>query len=1076
MFIGGTRSSFPILGSMAALLVVGSTTTAGPTQGASREPTRGVDQPAPWLRVLKGEDAHKVAMLETKLHDLEKAGGFAEALEIARQILAIRRRAQGEEHWETVDAQYRVRTCERVAPLAREIQTRLAAAAAQAEEGEKLHDKGRDAQAEPLFRQVVEARREILGEDFPDMAVAYNELGSALMNQGEYAEAESVLQKSLAIRRRLLGEDHPATALGYSELGSLFNAQGRYDDVEDMFRKALAVRRRILGENHPKTAASYNSLAALLNHLGKCALAEPLLRKALATKLQTIGENDESTAASYNNLAFCLDQLAKYTEAEGHHQKTLKICRRLKGEDYPKTALAHHNLGWNLELQGRYVEAHAEFLAALKTFEKLRGEGNPETAYVYNTIATNLRHQKRYAEAEAFFQKSMGIRRRVFGENNPYTAQSYSGLAADYNDQGKYAQAEPLLRDALAILVRVFGPDHPHTAALSTGLTLNLNALGRYAEAETIAVAAVRGFENGRLQIGSAGLDRALFTTEASPLPLLAALQARLGKFEEAWGRWEATLARGLFDDLSARRNRPLSTDETKRQDEYLDRLNRLDNRIAVLAARKEMTQEARGRLDALEIERLEAKNQLVQFEADLVKKYQVSAGAVYPFDRIQPSIPIEAALVGWLDLKTKSSPADPRGDHWACVVRREGPPVWIKLTGTGTDGAWTESDEQRPDVARKLLGDPSAEPVGKALEELARQRLGPLDVALAARGGLPAVDHLIILPSPSVAGVPIEPLLEARPPGLPRYLVTYAPSGTIFAWLWERRREAKGKEGSPRRLLALGDPIPAPASRPSAPAGAVVAARDVELLLHPSRGESFTPIPGTRREVQAIAALFEQKDVFLGGEASEATLADLRSRGVLAHFTVIHLATHGKMDDHTPMNSRLLLSQDRLPDPMDPAALDRPFQDGALTAGEVMNTWKLDAELVTLSACQSGLGRDGGGEGSIGFAQAFLLAGGRGLILSMWEVDDRATSLLMTRFYENWLGKRKGLNKGRSKAEALREAKDWLRGLTSDMVDQELDQISRAPARARHGKPVAARPFEHPHYWAGFILMGDPM
>ena len=139
------------------------------------------------------------------------------------------------------------------------------------------------------------------------------------------------------------------------------------------------------------------------------------------------------------------------------------------------------------------------------------------------------------------------------------------------------------------------------------------------------------------------------------------------------------------------------------------------------------------------------------------------------------------------------------------------------------------------------------------------------------------------------------------------------------------------------------------------------------------------------------------------------------------------------------------------------------------------MSTWKLNAELVVLSACQSGLGRSSGGEGFIGFAQAMFVAGGRSLVLSLWEVDDRATALLMTRFYQNWLGKRDGLARPLPKAEALGEAKQWLRGLTSEAVEAELSQIRRGIPRDKRGQPVVGHPFEHPHYWAGFILMGDP-
>jgi CHAT domain-containing protein len=245
--------------------------------------------------------------------------------------------------------------------------------------------------------------------------------------------------------------------------------------------------------------------------------------------------------------------------------------------------------------------------------------------------------------------------------------------------------------------------------------------------------------------------------------------------------------------------------------------------------------------------------------------------------------------------------------------------------------------------------------------------------------------------------------------------------------------------------------------------------------VIRRSRGVTFERLPGSRREVQAIASLFDQSEVCLDSQASEQRLEDLRTRGQLATFSVIHLATHGIIDDRSPMNSRLLLSQDRLPDPAAASSLDGPAYDGILTAGEVMSTWKLDADLVTLSACRSGLGRQSGGEGFVGFAQAFFLAGSRSLLVSLWEVDDLATSLLMTRFYRNWLDQRPGLDRRLTKAEALQEAKAWLRGLTVAEADRELERIARGGIRSRSGAPPVGHPFAHPHDWAGFILMGDP-
>jgi tetratricopeptide (TPR) repeat protein len=113
-----------------------------------------------------------------------------------------------------------------------------------------------------------------------------------------------------------------------------------------------------------------------------------------------------------------------------------------------------------------------------------------------------------------------------------------------------------------------------------------------------------------------------------------------------------------------------------------------------------------------------------------------------------------------------------------------------------------------------------------------------------------------------------------------------------------------------------------------------------------------------------------------------------------------------------------------------------------------------------------------------VGFTQALLMSGARSVCLSLWKVDDTATALLMTRFYQNMLGKRAGLTKPMPKTEALREAKTWLRNLPkaeADAAEAELPRVLRGAPRTRRQVPVAERPYGHPHFWAAFVLSGDP-
>ncbi len=183
-----------------------------------------------------------------------------------------------------------------------------------------------------------------------------------------------------------------------------------------------------------------------------------------------------------------------------------------------------------------------------------------------------------------------------------------------------------------------------------------------------------------------------------------------------------------------------------------------------------------------------------------------------------------------------------------------------------------------------------------------------------------------------------------------------------------------------------------------------------------------------------------------------------------------------------------MILTQTGLPDPLEQALGHKSVFDGRLLVREIQRTWDLKAELVTLSACETALGRESDGEGFVGFAQALLMSGARSVCLSLWRVDDKATSLLMTRFYQNLLGKRPALSKPMPKAEALQEAKQWLRSLTVDQIDGELAALQRGEVRplakdsgAASGtapsspKLTGNRPYDHPYFWAAFVLVGDP-
>jgi CHAT domain-containing protein len=423
-----------------------------------------------------------------------------------------------------------------------------------------------------------------------------------------------------------------------------------------------------------------------------------------------------------------------------------------------------------------------------------------------------------------------------------------------------------------------------------------------------------------------------------------------------------------------------------------------------------------------------------------------VSQRALAPLDAVQAQLPADAALLAWVDVTDASGAVQ---EHWGCVLRREGPPAWVRLPGTGTTGAWTPDDAQARGELRRQLADPPLSGGGAwqaAARRLAAQRLDPLAPHLEG------VRRLIVCPAARMSGLPVEVLSEA-------FTVSYAPSATLYARLAASRPQRRG----PPALLALGDPA--------------------------FGSSGYAPLPGTRREVEALAALFPTATKLLGDDASEPRLDALAARGELKRYRYLHLATHGEV--HPPQASRcaLVLAQASLPDPLKQAQAGQKVYDGKVSVREILDTWQLDADLVVLSACNTGLGQEAGGDGLMGFAQALLSAGARSLVVSLWPVDDTATALLMVRFYQNLLGGRAGSVSDRrtssdrssplGKAEALRAAKAWLRNLAGDQAAAQLarlPKLERGGERTRPGATAAeARPYAHPYYWSTFILIGDP-
>jgi tetratricopeptide (TPR) repeat protein len=298
-----------------------------------------------------------------------------------------------------------------------------------------------------------------------------------------------------------------------------------------------------------------------------------------------------------------------------------------------------------------------------------------------------------------------------------------------------------------------------------------------------------------------------------------------------------------------------------------------------------------------------------------------------------------------------------------------------------------------------RVLADPARTDWADALAPLSKALLGGVPVL-----NDPRMRRLIVVPDGPLAAVPFEALPFGDRLLIERFTIAYVPAAGLVAarhdqrglrWFWQTSLEA------------LADPAPSGGNKPELPSSA-----------------GFARLPNARREIEGIATALGGRDA-LYFDAAAIKQRLFQSAGA----PVLHLATHAFADMENPELSYILLA---------PSAASQRYD--YLFLKEVGDLPLAHTRLVTLSACDTGVGRDLPGEGIESFSRAFLSAGVPSVVTSLWAVPDRATSELMTRFYSRLAG-------GEPLADALRNAK--------------LDFLHSPAAR-------------HPSNWAAFVLNGD--
>jgi len=961
------------------------------TRAGTESPTPSLpDTLMPYQRVLDNDQLQTVETLEKQIVTSRAEARYADAIPLAEKIVTIRQAAQGDDHWETGDAHRLLNTLHYVAGLSPEDQAKLAEADRSDDEVCRLFAEGDLEATGELIQHSLALRRELLGDEHIEVAIAIDDLASVLWKQGEVARAELLFRQSLVLNRRILRSDHPNLARAMNNLAVVCLHQGN-PGTELLQQEALNINRRILGDLHPHTITDVSNLGVTRS------MQDPdrgisLLKEAVSLARKSYGEKNPNRLRSLYNLI------------DLYHRKYDQISAK---------PLINEALTLSTHLPDKHNDLYSSLLYLQCTQHMLNGD---------------------FQRAESFIRQTLSI-------DTTLGRTSHIDVVKD--------------RYRLAHL---------------------LHLQGNFAAAETAWASACESFRGARLRTSINAFDRLKIANSWSVFDYFATCLVRRGKYRGAWEQLEAHSARGLVDEIATRDIRSLTPSVRKDRQTYRDTLAVLDEQINSLRKTGDSSPETAGIIDSLLLIRDDRQCAYSLFEEQIADRYGDNTGEAVDLDHLQSHMNPDQAFITWIDIEGAPYAPEKNGEHWVCVVRSDDDPQWFSLYGSGENGEWTAADDSLSirlrNYLRKYPGEFPSNDITDLRERMYRQRIAP------AEDVLHGIRHLIILPGGWMMGIPVEALTD-------EYTVSYTPSATIYVKMIRSRDQSVPD----RSLLAVGDPIlgdSLPSSDTTMP----------DSIVAELRSGAFRPLPGTRLEVNMIAEIFSTANhlcspvLLVGSDAREQLLSETAAKDGLSSFGYLHFATHAVMDNISPLQSALILSREDYNAAMERALQGENIFDGMITAEQILRTWRLDADLVVLSACETALGKYFAGEGFLGFSQAFFAVGARSLLLSLWKVEDTATSMLMSRFYQNLIGTH-GTRRtvaGRiydegiplPKVDALAEAKTWLRELTWE--DPELatvvaQYVSRGlvPVNEPPGAPSSQHPFADPRYWAAFILMGDP-
>lgn len=954
---------------------------------------------------------------------------------------------------------------------------------------------GRYDDAEAYHLKAIDIRREVLGESNHEYAYSLNKLARLYCTLGRLKEARRMYLDALKIIRKTVGEMTPQYAMNLGDLAVLNLLTGQMEEAENMLLETARIRLNTQGKWNNEYAKVLNNLALLYYNLGRYEDADKLYNEALEITGKVLGERHSDYATTLNGLALLYQFMGKYPEAEELYLKTLGIKREILGGLHPEYATVLSNLGMFYHLQGRYQEAESKYMDALKIRYMVLNHSHPDYGTSINNFAALYMDLGRYEDARSLFMEARRIIGDILGKGHPQYATVLFNLAWLYESGGRFREAEPLYQEVAEIFLRTLGGKHPDYALALCNLACVKAAAGNYEEALAYFTKSTEINNNLLLRLAVYLTEQQLLSfagkLEKETNSLLSLVWRHLRNNDQAVRLALDTVLRRkaiVYETVAAQHNLALSGQYTQLKEAFA-RLRQVRIRLARLILGGPDESGSQEEYD-LTLAKLEGEQDM--FEQEIAKQVPLmelqlrmqNAG----IEAIAKALPTGSVLVEIIrytscDFKGIAQAEQKETERYAAFIMFDAKPGQIEMVDLGEAaviekmindfGSLFASDEETRGIENTSA---AAGESGEACRNLYNAVFQPLLYKLQDNKLPHDLVQIIIAPDGELFRVPFEAFLSPRDRFVVEdYEISYVTVG--------RDLVRSGGINTNGEAVVVADPDYNLVELEVSKTGSEIkgradeGSRQVSSLHRQLRNwkNYFDLLPGTRAEGNLLVKMLNLKGIktttFFGKMALEQLIKTIEQP------LVLHIATHGFYfsekfkpaggrhfgliggeAENTAYSFKRYYGNREIENPflrsgIALAGVNTVFsggrapaeaEDGIFTALDVLTLNLMGTELVTLSACQTGLGEICYGEGVAGLRKSFVLAGAKSLLVSLWSIPDYETRWLMEEFYRRIL-------EGEDKSKALREAKLKL-----------IENLRKK------------EDFADPWYWAGFICQGD--